>query len=534
MENKIIKLIAFGPLIFIPLFVYMIIFFVAKENKNNFEKMLSKVKIDLINTQKHEIKLKVDGIVDLIEYQSLHNKQEIINKLKNEVSIAYKFATKLYEVNKHSKSKKEIQLLINKTLTNFKNSFIIDFNTLSNNLNSKKELFLIKNQTEGVVTTFYKPEDKQLTYLRALGNSDLYIGSTVNLKIMETMNRSALLKSIERVNIDKKNYFFIIDKNGNLLLNNSYQNRENIFPKIFKSLENENSNFLSYMWKDSNTKQIEKRFSYVKKIPSLSWIAGVGFHESTINNTASNNTIVLYSDYNSKVNDIITISIIAVVFSSIISYLISVYLDNTFLKYNKKIKRKEKELINLNNSLESKILDRTKKLEDSKKAFELLATTDNLTQVHNRYSILERLNEEIKRNTRYSTSFCVLMYDIDHFKNVNDTYGHDVGDYILSKSTLIIKDLLRDVDIIGRYGGEEFLIILPNTALNDARIVAERIRSTVESYEFEQITQLTISLGLVEGIDKEEISTLFKRLDNLLYVSKNNGRNRVSDSSTIT
>ena len=121
-----------------------------------------------------------------------------------------------------------------------------------------------------------------------------------------------------------------------------------------------------------------------------------------------------------------------------------------------------------------------------------------------------------------------MMFDIDYFKRVNDKFGHDVGDKVLFTLSSIVKDSLREIDFIGRYGGEEFMVVMPHTSIEDAKSISERIRIVVENYTFEVIGALTISIGVVELQSDESSETLFKRLDDLLYYSKGSGRNRLS------
>jgi two-component system cell cycle response regulator len=163
-----------------------------------------------------------------------------------------------------------------------------------------------------------------------------------------------------------------------------------------------------------------------------------------------------------------------------------------------------------------------------KDKFETLATTDSLTNINNRYALMNALESEIHRAKRYNTPLCVIMYDIDFFKKVNDTFGHDAGDSVLIALSNLMKQNLRDVDIIGRYGGEEFMIILPNTPLEATKNFAERLRIKVEQNNFQIVGNITISMGVVEVQSHENIDEVFKRVDNLLYVSKNNGRNQIS------
>ncbi len=163
-----------------------------------------------------------------------------------------------------------------------------------------------------------------------------------------------------------------------------------------------------------------------------------------------------------------------------------------------------------------------------------LAITDSITKlfVHRYFQL--RLDEEVKRSRRYNSTLSLLMCDIDHFKDINDKYGHQQGDIILREISLILRKNIRTTDIAARYGGEEFVIILPETTQSDARIVAERIRRDISKFEFPSIAQgqpplhCTISIGVagfpLNANDKDE---LIQRADSSMYQAKGAGRNRV-------
>jgi len=155
------------------------------------------------------------------------------------------------------------------------------------------------------------------------------------------------------------------------------------------------------------------------------------------------------------------------------------------------------------------------------------ANYDALTQIRNRRCLSEFLDIEIKRSKRYQHPFSLIFMDIDHFKRINDSYGHSIGDKVLINISNITSDLLRNIDIFGRWGGEEFLIILPETTLSAATYTAERIRSTIEQHPFENIDSVTLSLGVIESQLNETIDSLIVRADQLLYKAKSNGRNCV-------
>lgn len=161
-----------------------------------------------------------------------------------------------------------------------------------------------------------------------------------------------------------------------------------------------------------------------------------------------------------------------------------------------------------------------------------LAIKDGLTGLYMRRYFIEKLDEEIKRVKQLSTTFSFLMVDIDHFKECNDTYGHLFGDKVLRILGEFLKDNLRDVDIIGRYGGEEFAIILPNTNLNGANFVAERLRSNFEKLVIKvnenEGRKVTLSIGGVEYKKDMKLMEVINCADKALYHSKETGRNKVT------
>ena len=160
-----------------------------------------------------------------------------------------------------------------------------------------------------------------------------------------------------------------------------------------------------------------------------------------------------------------------------------------------------------------------------------LAITDGLTGIYVRRHFIERLNEELARCKKHGFELSLLMIDLDHFKLCNDTYGHLVGDIALKEIAKIMKEHVRQVDLVGRYGGEEFVIALPDTDKKSAINVAERIRSSVEKHKFrayDETIAITISIGVANFPENgEEIPTLIDRADQSLYKAKEEGRNRV-------
>lgn len=181
--------------------------------------------------------------------------------------------------------------------------------------------------------------------------------------------------------------------------------------------------------------------------------------------------------------------------------------------------------------LEKTVQKKIEELENANKRLQEISRTDELTGLPNRRDIKEKISLEISRAKRFHSNFALLLFDVDHFKQINDTFGHLAGDYVLKEFANIAKKLLRKYDYAARYGGEEFLIVLPETNQNSALIVAERFRSYIESYLFEyegQKIDVTISAGISVFDQDLGLEGSLLLADKALYYSKEHGRNRIT------
>ncbi|CAK0751792.1 GGDEF domain-containing protein [Gammaproteobacteria bacterium] len=158
---------------------------------------------------------------------------------------------------------------------------------------------------------------------------------------------------------------------------------------------------------------------------------------------------------------------------------------------------------------------------------EIAAKTDRLTQLYNRHYLDSILDREITRFQRSTKPFSVFIADCDKFKSVNDTYGHQVGDLVLIDLARLMRTAVRATDTIGRWGGEEFLAILPETGIDGAVLVAEKLRQAIELHDFPTVGLKTASFGVAEVRSDERIKEVIARADEALYRAKENGRNRV-------
>ena len=194
------------------------------------------------------------------------------------------------------------------------------------------------------------------------------------------------------------------------------------------------------------------------------------------------------------------------------------------------IKRQIGELNAHRDILEQEVRERTKDLEEANKKLDLISKTDELTGLPNRRDMNETIANEVGRVQRTHKPFCFIFIDIDHFKNINDTYGHACGDIILKSVAQTIRGLLRKYDVFARYGGEEFLALLPETDLEGAAVVAERFRRQVErmTVRYADFTiKITITLGVAKYDDRLGADRSIQMADKALYQGKESGRNRV-------
>lgn len=173
-----------------------------------------------------------------------------------------------------------------------------------------------------------------------------------------------------------------------------------------------------------------------------------------------------------------------------------------------------------------------RQLQAANKELQRLSSTDRLTGLFNRGHWEEMLRQDYARHRRYDSNAALVMFDIDHFKKINDSYGHQAGDTVIQQTANLIRQNMRDADIAGRYGGEEFVVLLPDTDNEGAVMFAERLRQAVEDLEViheSHNIRFTISLGIADlSLPTNGYAQLIERADNALYMSKSGGRNRVT------
>ena len=176
--------------------------------------------------------------------------------------------------------------------------------------------------------------------------------------------------------------------------------------------------------------------------------------------------------------------------------------------------------------INKQIFKTSKFLKDEKDKLDKLASIDHLTGIYNRYKFNELFELKISELIRYDKKFSIILIDLDDFKKINDTYGHIIGDVVLKKFVDITKANLRNVDIFARWGGEEFIILLPNIGLDNTFIVSEKIRKATQEYKNDLFGSFTISLGIASAQRDDTLETLTNKADVALYKAKASGKNK--------
>ncbi|MDX1353259.1 MAG: diguanylate cyclase, partial [Thiomicrorhabdus sp.] len=438
-------------------------------------------------------------------------------------------------------------------LKSLEGSSIIDFEDATGRKVIREEIAIARTQGQGFLwDTFTKPDEpthkqfKQLAYVKNFGIYDWYLGSAEYLDTATRNTNEHLLETINQVSQGETDYFFVIDAEGTLLLNyarpdivgknilkTDNEELKTLYKNILKSTKTQEGGFLTYDWPNPRTAQLDSKTTFVKMVPQSHWIIGSGFYPKSLENAFTIQEQRLTHRHEQKIRHLNKLTGLSVLISLLVSIFISILFYRFLAQYQYELIEANNELKDLNIALEKKVLDKEAELRNAQQEIEGLAIVDNLTQVANRYKLMKRLNTEIDRANRFNESFSVVMLDIDFFKKINDEYGRSVGDQVLQELASLLMAELRTVDLLGRFGDEEFLIIMPNTLLEEAFNAAERMRKKVECYDFELNQQLTISLGVAQYHANEQVQDLIKNADMALYQAKNSGRNKTGQAKGV-
>lgn len=257
-----------------------------------------------------------------------------------------------------------------------------------------------------------------------------------------------------------------------------------------------------YYFKKMGSEKVEHKLSYAKLYKPYDWVVATGVYLDDIDRLVKNERRRMDATYRS--NRMVAMSVAAAIV--IVCTLIIVFF--------------ERQVVMLIASYEKKIHDYTDSLET-------LSRTDQLTGLYNRVRLDEVFRYESLQFKRHGETFSILLIDIDHFKRINDVHGHQVGDLALSELAQLLQANSRSTDTAGRWGGEEFLIICPETDLQGALQLAEMLRDTIQRHNFKAVNKLTCSIGVSSFRKNDSPEAMLSRADKALYLAKSKGRNSV-------
>lgn len=561
---SLITFLAIAPMLFIPASVGLIAMMAIQSEEEVFTQTLSQFQSQSIETKVSAMRSKVDSIADLAAYRKSIIKLNLHDRVKQRVKHACRTAHSLYNQFHGVLPEADVKAMIKSAirphiwndgqsfiwildfdgvfqlapeyLKHLEGSSIIDFTDANGREIIKEEIAIVKSSEEGFLwDTFTRPGEapnkqfEQLAYVKRFGHYDWYMGSGEYLDTATDEMNQTLLDEISK--IDQSNYdqLFVFNTKGTLLLSADYpalvgknlsaskpQLPSNSAPLAFK-----------YAWLDQISRSDSKQV-YVKNVANSDWIIGSILYDANVKSEISPTVLSLTEQFDLRIHNMKSVAVLSFVIAIIISLFLSVSVHKRLLSFRNKLAVKNDELANMNATLEEKVQERTQALEQANAQLERVASTDSLTNIQNRYAFMNVIRAEVKRSDRYQSQFSLIMFDVDLFKNVNDNFGHDVGDEVLIKLTELVGSGLRDVDYFCRFGGEEFVVLMPYTPLKAASEMAERLRCLVAEHVFETVGNLTISLGVVEQQQGETVEMVLKRADIALYDSKDNGRNQVT------
>ncbi len=524
---------------------------------------------------KAELKERVASVIDYSDYRSQETETFLREALHSRTYEAYALMQNIYENNKAVKTKEEITKMMKDALREIRfnegrgyyfidslegdvilypvypeseGQSLIDLRDDNGNYAVQDEIKLVKSKGEGYIEGFWKNPNagddktyKKITFVKKFEPYDWYLGCGDYLDEITKDIQKEVLAYVDSIQYGENNaqYVFLHNYEGVELANgvypelvgNNYYELEDIKgAKVYQDQINlcieSGGGYLTHYWPMTTGDGYYKKLTYVAPLPKWNWVIGTGMNVSDVDE--------LIADRESELKRFIwlRLTVILVVLSILIAtslFYIKMFMEKikkNFSVFRDYMISANRDLVKIDSdALDYKDFSELAEVTNSMtERINHLLHYDELTGIYNRRYIMETFDNVLLKSPKKTG---IIVFDIDYFKRVNDKFGHEAGDQTLLIIAKTIKNNLPDQTFVGRFGGEEFIVVLPETSMEETIVVAEKIRSSIEMLHIEMIKgNITISGGVAHSscFEKDE---LFRCADKNLYKAKASGRNRI-------
>jgi len=562
-DLKLLRLIKIIPPIIVVAFAVWVNFIVINDNKIKLESDISTSHKNFIDTEKETIKAQINQLYQEINYEKSSTEAILKKEIKERIYQAHSIATTIYKKNKNL-SEAEVTKLITDALRSIRFNqgrgyyFIYkttgsnvmhpvvpamegtsqwDFQDIRGNYIVRDMGKIAKQAGEGFYRWwFIKPQNKsqefeKIGFGKYFAPYDWFIGTGEYVIDVESDIKARLLKRIDSIRYGNNGYFFVIDYQGNILSDYSEEyvgtNRMEIrnqhgistveeIVKIAKHSE-------GFLYYESpimpSTGQPAEKVSFIKGLSDWEWAIGTGTYISEIESYLAEKEEIIGQQNKSEFLKILWLSLFVTLFFVTLSFMLSNYLARRFSLYESRINKDFSELNTIKEQLQHQALH------------------DVLTNLPNRVLLADRLSQSMVQSQRHHNLLAVVFLDLDGFKHVNDTYGHDLGDELLIIASLRMKGALREGDSLARIGGDEFVAVLADlSTVEDCEPVLERLLLAaskpvkIGNVELKVSASIGVTLYPQDNVSADQ---LMRHADQAMYVAKESGKNRYHLFDTV-
>jgi len=561
-ERCLPSLIILIPLLSVVLVAAMVSY-IFISNHHEFQALEAELVGNAVRDQSQaNIQREVERAIDQLKYNHLQAEQQLRTLLIERTNSAVRTIETLYDQYAESLSGPELKLLISESLSNFyfadSNSYYVLFSEkqgsseiipllpLSRSTRASIEqehLLISKLKTRG--RGFFRLAeaefaDEKLLYIERFESLGLIIATVERIGRFRAQLQTQALDRLRDYRFGKDGYLFVYSDDGRYLMNphspalagrrvdtiNDVDGKP-IWEEFLAAANAPEGRFVRYRWTRPGSDIPVDKLTFAKPYSQWGWVIATGVYVDDMVQAAEADQQALNERMGHTLERTMIIVVAMLVFTFLVTLLIARYTSRLLRRYHQQLLHQNAQLSVWNTRLEHGIAQRTQELELKNRELNRLSTTDALTGLSNRLRLDQFFEKVLNGARRYDRVFSVVLMDLDRFKNINDTWGHQIGDQVLIKVGQLIEDSIRDADIVGRWGGEEFLVILPETGPDQAETVAESLRKRIADIELESVPVVTCSFGVTSYRDGDSAERMLARADEALYQAKRQGRNLV-------